>query len=256
MNRRKLRQALSPWITAGGFFVVWELACLAFDIPQSILPSPIDSVKAGIEFWPVILSASLQTLYTTLVGFFIALVVGVALGALVGSSQAMYRATNPLLIGFNSVPKVAMVPVLVMWFGIGSVPAILTAFLTAFFPILANVATGIATLEPELADVLRSLGAKRSVILRKVGLPRSLPYLFASLKVAISLAFVGSVIAEMVASDGGIGYLLLTASSSFRVPLVFAALLVVGVLGILVGVIADLIERRSTRWATRGGGSL
>ncbi len=198
----------------------------------------------------------MQTLYTTLVGFFIALVVGVVLGALVGSSQAMYRATNPLLIGFNSVPKVAMVPVLVMWFGIGTVPAILTAFLTAFFPILANVATGIATLEPELADVLRSLGAKRSVILRKVGLPRALPYLFASLKVAISLAFVGSVIAEMVASDGGIGYLLLTASSSFRVPLVFAALLVVGVLGILMYLIADLIERRSTRWATRGGGSL
>lgn len=256
MTPRKLRQAMSPWLTAVGFFLVWEAACHAFAIPESILPSPSASVMAGIEFWPVLLSASMQTLYTTLVGFFIALVVGVVVGALVGSSQALYRATNPLLIGFNSIPKVAMVPVLVMWFGIGTVPAILTAFLTAFFPILANVATGIATLEPELADVLRSLGAKRSVILRKVGLPRAMPYLFASLKVAISLAFVGSVIAEMVASDAGIGYLLLTASSSFRVPLVFAALLVVGVLGILMYLIADIIERRSTAWATRGGGSL
>src|SRR5690606_9935430 len=122
----------------------------------------------------------------------------------VGASPGIYRAINPLLIGFNSIPKVALVPVLVMWFGIGTVPAIVTAFLTAFFPIAVNVATGIVTVEPELADVLRSLGARRSVILRKVGLPRAMPYLFASLKIAVTLAFVGSVVSEMVASDAGI----------------------------------------------------
>ncbi|MDZ7712012.1 MAG: ABC transporter permease [Rhodovibrio sp.] len=132
-----------------------------------------------------------QTLYATLAGFAIAVVFGVLLGALVGSSRAIYDAVNPLLIGFNSIPKVAVVPILVMWFGIGTVPAILTAFLISFFPIVVNVATGLATLEPELRDVLRSLGATRRDILVKVGFPRALPYFFASLKVAITLGVRG-----------------------------------------------------------------
>jgi NitT/TauT family transport system permease protein len=251
MNRQKLRHALSPWLTALGAFLAWEAGCRALSIPDSVLPSPSAAVRAGIEFWPAILEGAAQTLFTTLVGLAIALVVGVLLGVLVGASPAVYRAINPLMIGFNSIPKVALVPVFVMWFGIGSLSAIVTAFLTAFFPIAVNVATGIATMEPELADVLRSLGARRSVILRKVGLPRALPYLFASLKIAVTLAFVGSVVAEMVASDAGIGYLLLSASSSFRVPLVFAALLVVGLLGIGMYAIADWVEHRSTAWARR-----
>ena len=122
-------------------------------------------------------------------------------------------------------------PILVVWFGIGTIPAILTAFLISFFPIVVNVATGLATLEPELEDVLRSLGATKSDILWKVGLPRSLPYFFASLKVAITLAFVGTVVSETVASNEGIGYLMMSAGSSMRMPLVFAGLIVIGVDG-------------------------
>jgi NitT/TauT family transport system permease protein len=251
MNRQKLRRALSPWLTALGVFLTWEAGCRAFSVQESVLPSPSASIRAMIEFWSAILDGAAQTLFTTLVGLVMALVVGVLLGVLVGASPAIYRAINPLMIGFNSIPKVALVPVFVMWFGIGTMPAIVTAFLTAFFPIAVNVATGIATMEPELADVLRSLGARRSVILRKVGLPRALPYLFASLKIAVTLAFVGSVVSEMVASDAGIGYLLLSASSSFRVPLVFAALLVVGLLGIGMYAVADWVEHRSTAWARR-----
>ncbi len=252
MDRTRIRQTLAPWLTAAGLFLLWELACRAFAVPEMILPAPSQIMRSLIQYWPVIQTEAMQTLFTTLVGFAMAIVFGVMLGVLVGASPEIYRAINPLLIGFNSIPKVAVVPVLVMWFGIGTVPAVLCAFLTAFFPIAVNVATGIAHLEPELADVLRSLGATKTVILRKVALPRALPYLFASLKVAITLAFVGSVVSEMVASNAGIGYLLLNASSSFRVPLVFAALIVVGVMGILMYGISDFIERRSTSWAKRG----
>lgn len=252
MNRVKIRQALSPWLTALGLFFLWEFACRVFAVPEMILPAPSQIIQSMVQYWAVIQSEALQTLFTTLVGFALAIFFGVLLGVLVGASPGIYRAINPLMIGFNSIPKVAIVPILVMWFGIGTVPAVLCAFLTAFFPIAVNVATGIAHLEPELADVLRSLGATKSVILRKVALPRALPYLFASLKVAITLAFVGSVVSEMVASNAGIGYLLLNASSSFRVPLVFAALIVVGVMGILMYGISDFIERRSTSWAKRG----
>jgi len=164
----------------------------------------------------------------------------------------IYKAVYPLMVGFNSIPKVAFVPVLVVWFGIGTVPAILTAFLISFFPVVVNMATGLATLEPELEDVLRSLGASKLDILRKVALPRSMPYFFASLKVAITLAFVGSVISETVASNVGIGYLMISASSTMDMGLMFAGLVVIGIMGVLMYEIFAFIERRMTGWATRG----
>jgi len=135
--------------------------------------------------------------------------------------------------------------------GIGAVPAVLTAFLLSFFPIAVNVATGLATVEPELEDVLRSLGATRIDIVLKVGLPRSLPYFFASLKIAITLAFVGAVIAETMASNEGIGTLIVQASSNLRIPLVFAALTVIAVMSIVMYAGFAIIERRTTGWATR-----
>jgi len=139
-----------------------------------------------------------------------------------------------------------------VWFGIGTIPAILTAFLLSFFPILVNVATGLATLEPELEDVLRALGARRTDVLLKVGLPRSMPYFFASLKVAITLAFVGTVVSETVASNQGIGYLMMSASSSLNMPLVFAGLIVISVMAMVMYLVFAQVEQRMTGWATRG----
>ncbi len=152
---------------------------------------------------------------------------------MIGWSRTIYAGIYPLMIGFNAIPKVAVVPILVLWFGIGFVPAVLTAFLISFFPIVVNVATGLATIEPELEDVLKALGASKLDIMRKVGIPRSLPYFFGSLKVAITLAFVGSVISESVASNNGIGNLMLQAQAQFNVPLIFAGLLALAVLGIV-----------------------
>jgi NitT/TauT family transport system permease protein len=163
-----------------------------------------------------------------------------------------YAAFYPFLVGFNAIPKAALVPVLVIYFGIGTVPAVITAFLISFFPIVANVATGLATVEPELQDVLRSLGAKRLEIFFKVGLPRSLPYFFASLKVAITLAFVGVVISEISGSNAGVGYLQTSASASFNYALVFGGLLILSALGIALYAMFALLERRLTGWAYRG----
>jgi NitT/TauT family transport system permease protein len=185
-------------------------------------------------------------------GFALGVTVGLLLGFLVGSSRVIYSALYPLLVAFNSIPKAAFVPILVVWFGIGATPAILTAFLICFFPIMVNVATGLATLEPELEDVLRSLGATRKDVLLKVGLPRSLPYFFASLKVAITLAFVGTVVSETVAANEGIGYLMMSAGSSMRMPLVFAGLFVIGVMAMVMYELFAVVERRTTGWAQRG----
>ena len=252
MKRLKaITYAFSPWLTAIGLFVIWELAVRLFSIPQFILPAPSVIVQETIRFWPGIWYNALQTLMTTVLGFLLAVAFGLVSGTIVGASPLLNRSLNPIMIGFNSIPKVAVVPILVLWFGIGTVPAVITAFLVAFFPVMVNVATGIATLEPELADVLRSLGARKKDILIKIGIPRSLPYFFASLKVAITLAFVGSVIAETVASNKGIGYLMMSASATFRVPLVFSGLMVVAIMGIMMYWVAALIERRMTHWTVR-----
>jgi NitT/TauT family transport system permease protein len=187
----------------------------------------------------------------TVLGFLMSVAFGVAVGLLVGSSRLLYAGLNPLLVGFNSIPKVAVVPLLVIWFGVGWLPPVITAFVISFFPIIVNVATGLATIEPETEDVLKALGASRLDIMRKVGIPRALPYLFGALKVSITLAYVGSVIGEQNASNIGIGNLITRASADFNMPLIFAALIVLAVLGVLLVVIVDVIEARTTGWARR-----
>jgi NitT/TauT family transport system permease protein len=235
-----------PVITAFICLLVWEVGCRAFKVPEFVLPTPTRTIAALVSDWGVIWPNAYQTLMTTTMGFGLAVVFGFLLGVVVGSSPFLNSCFSPLLIGFNSIPKVAIVPVLVLWFGIGTIPAVITAFTLSFFPITVNVAAGISATEPELIDVLRSLGANRFDLIRKAGVPRSLPYLFASLKVAITLAFVGSVISETVASNVGIGYLMLSASAAFRIPLVFAALMVVAALGVTMYGLTALVERLLT----------
>lgn len=244
-------ERLAPWLTTAAFVLIWWLAVIIFDIKSYILPSPPETVKALYAFrWPLFTNG-MATLTTTLIGFGIAVVIGMLLGILVGSSRLAYKALYPLLVAFNSVPKAALIPIFVIWFGAGTLPAVITAFMLSFFPVVANVATAFATIEPELLDVMRSLGAKQRDITIKVGIPRSLPFFFASLKIAITLAFVGSVIAEIIAGNNGIGNVMLVAGSNFNVPLVFAALLVVGAMGIGMYAIFDFIERRMTAWSVR-----
>ncbi|MBM3353211.1 MAG: ABC transporter permease [Betaproteobacteria bacterium] len=243
---------LSPAAFVVGMFAIWELVCVLFSLPLTILPAPSEVFGALWQYRDPIASNSVVTLWTTLLGFLIATVFGLLLGIGVGWHRAIYAGIYPVLVGFNSVPKVAVVPVLILWFGIGEIPAVLTAFLISFFPIVVNVATGLATTEPELEDVLRALGASKLDIMKKVGIPRSLPYFFGSLKVAITLAFVGAVVSETVGSNRGIGKLMLDAQAAFQVPIVFAGLLVLAVLGIALYAITALVERRFTRWAFRG----
>ena len=253
MDRREFTiKVVSPALFTVSLFVIWEVVCRLFHVPLTILPAASDVFAALWRYREPIIDNSLVTLWTTLVGFAIATAFGLLLGIAVGWHRALYAGIYPVLVGFNSIPKVAVVPVLILWFGLGELPAIMTAFLISFFPIVVNVATGLATTEPELEDVLRALGASKLDIMRKVGIPRSLPYFFGSLKVAITLAFVGTVVSETVGANKGIGKLMLDAQSSFQVPIVFAGLLVLAVLGIVLYAMTALIEQRFTGWAFRG----
>src|SRR6185369_13852965 len=207
--RTSLAVRLAPWIATVALFVFWEAVCRIFNIPPFFLPPPSLVAKSFVEFWPAIYRNSIYTLSTTLIGFGLAVGFGLLLGLVVGWSRSIYAGLYPLMIGFNAIPKVAVVPILVLWFGIGFIPAVLTAFLISFFPIVVNV--------------------------------------------AITLAFVGTVISESVASNNGIGNLMLQAQAQFQVPLIFAGLVALAVEGIVMYWAMAVLEARMTGWAQRSG---
>jgi NitT/TauT family transport system permease protein len=253
-TRMRLYRQAMPWLVGAMLLVGWQIASTRSGISHAIFPSPAEVLGAFDRYGSAITEHALHTVVTSLVGFFLALAAGVVIGLAIGASPLVYSGIYPLMVAFNAIPKVALLPLFVLWCGIGALPAVLTAFSLAFFPIAVNVATGLATIEPEMEDVMRALGARRDEILVKVGIPRSLPYLFASLKVAITLAFVGSVISETVASNEGIGVLMMAASSRFDVALVFAGLIVIAALAVAAYGVCDLVERRMAHWAFRARG--
>ena len=248
-SRRTL--LLAPWVFTLGFFVLWEAACRLLGISAFVLPAPSTILVAIWEYRTQLAFHAFHTLWMTLAGFGLATASGLLLGMALGASRLVNAGSYPLLVGFNSIPKVAVVPILVFWFGVGWLPPVLTAFLISFFPIVVNVATGISTIEPETEDVLRALGASKRDIILKVGVPRAMPYFFGSLKVAITLAYVGSVIGEQNASNVGLGNLLTRASAAFEVPLVWAALMVLALMGVAMYVATAMLERATTGWAQR-----
>ncbi len=254
MNKKQV-EMWAPWILLVVIIVMWQILCSALEVSEFIFPSPWRIWTQFLEFKGIIAAHAWRTYWVTMAGFGLAIVVGVLLGFVIGSSRLAYAAVYPLMTGFNALPKAAFVPILVVWFGIGVGPAILTAFLISFFPIMVNIATGLATLEPELEDVLRVLGAKRWDVLVKVGLPRSMPYFYGSLKVSITLAFVGTTVSEMTAANEGIGYLLISAGSAMQMGLAFAGLVVVGAMAMVMYELFSVIERHTTGWAHRSSHS-
>ena len=249
---QKTIERWSPWFLLVASILIWQFVCTAFNVSEFIFPSPMRIWNQLVEYRGTIAAHAWRTYWVTMAGFGLAIVVGVLLGFVIGSSRIAYAAVYPLMTAFNALPKAAFVPILVVWFGIGIGPAILTSFLISFFPIMVNIATGLATLEPELEDVLRVLGAKRWDVLMKVGLPRSMPYFFASLKVAITLAFVGTTVSEMTAANEGIGYLLISAGSAMQMGLAFGGLVVVGAMAMIMYELFNYIEHHTTGWAHRG----
>lgn len=252
MNRflkSKTASFVLPFVATVLLFALWELAVILFKIQPFTLPAPSNILQAMIQFAPQLMANTMRTLWTTLVGFSLAVLVGVVLGFLIGYSRLAYQTLYPLLVAFNTIPKAAIVPLLAIRFGANAIPATITAFLLAFFPIAVNVALGLDTVEPEMKDVLRSLGATQVETFQKVGFPHTLPYLFASLKIAASFAFIGAVISESIASNAGLGYLIVQATSDFNVPLAFAGLVVLALMGVILYGFFVLAEKKIIYWA-------
>lgn len=234
-------------------FLFWEGAVRLLGVPQFILPAPSAVFGAVLPRADIIVQHSLITLSGTMLSLALGAGLGMLAGLAIGYSPTLSRLLYPLMGGLHALPMSAFIPIFVVWFGVGSMPKILAGMLIAFFPVAVNVVTGLRTIENDLWEMLRTLGASKAQIFQKVGVPRTLPYFFAALKVAAAGAFIGNVVGEMIAAGSGLGYVLILATTSLNMPLAFGALTVLLLFGVALFTLFDSVEKRLAPWAYRSG---
>lgn len=239
--------ALPPLLVAAAVLVAWELAVDVFEVSEFVLAKPSGILAELVDSRQLLLDASWYTLRAIVYGFALSAGVGIVLALLLGVWRPIDRAFYPLVVAFQTVPKVALAPIFVLWFGYGLAPKMLLIATIAFFPVALNMRTGLNAVDSELLLLMRSVGASRWEILRKVQIPNSLPYLFAGLKIAITFSVIGAIVAEFAGSSEGLGYLIEFASTQLDTRLVFAALAVVSVLGLALYYGVALLERLIAR---------
>jgi NitT/TauT family transport system permease protein len=252
MKWENLQRAAYP---AAGLLVIlaiWQAYTHISGISRIVLPSPIDIIDVSVRRFDLLLSETWPTAIETVLGFGLALVIGIPLAVCVANSRLLNLALYPILVATQSVPKVAIAPIILVWFGLGMESKLAIAFLVAFFPIVVDTAAGLRATPPGLLELARSLRASRWQVFAKVQIPAALPFIFAGAKVAITLAVIGAVIGEFVGSVSGLGNLLLTANSQLDGPLAWAALVWLSALGILLFAAVALTERLVMPWAETG----
>lgn len=232
----------------GAMLIIWEACVRMFDVKAVILPPPsavlLELLKEPLWY----LGHAWYTLLVTLGGFFLALLIGVALAVLIVESKLFERTVYTLIVGMNSVPKVAIAPLFVIWLGTGAEPKIAIAFLIAVFAIVIDTVLGLRSVPPDILDLGRALRGTRAMMLWRIRFPCALPSMFAGMKVAIGLALVGAIVGEFVSSQRGLGYVILAAQGTFDTARVFAAILLLAVLGILLFGLLARIERIALPW--------
>jgi len=247
------RAVVAPIAAVIVFLILWEVLVWANGWPNYLMASPSDLPAAYARYWELFLVMGWQTLWRTVVGLVLAVIVGILIGMVMGFSRTMRDALYPLLVGFNAIPKATVVPIVALMFvGQHDFNTILVAFMISFFPIAVSVSIGLSTLEPEYRDILRSLGASQTTIFRKIALPKTLPEFFGALKVAVTLAFIGTNLMEIVSPHGrGLGALFDSGKTNSDYPLMFAVLIALAFLGIVLYYIVVLLERIFAGWAER-----
>lgn len=245
-NRRlknNISYFLYPAVAVVLLLAIWELLVETLGINQALLPAPTAIWSSGVENIDVILRESWPTIYETVVGYILASLVGIVAAICISTVPLIYKSVYPLLVGLLVVPKIAIAPLFVIWFGFGATPKIIMVILIAFFPVVVNMALGLGGVPRELHLLTRSMGASPWRAFWKVSLPSSLPSLFVGLKLAMALAIIGSVVAEFVQSSEGLGFLLLQANSTLDTALFFAAIVALTVIGVVLYEIVEVVER-------------
>ncbi|WP_417261218.1 ABC transporter permease [Celeribacter sp.] len=253
---KTFRKIATPTIAILMFLAFWEFIVWVNQWPNYKMASPSDLLPAYAKYWNLFLIYGWQTLWRTVVGLLVAVVFGTLIGMIMGFSRTMRDALYPLLVGFNAIPKATVVPVIALiLIGQHDLNTVLIAFMISFFPISVAVSIGLSTLEPEYRDILRSLGASKWTIFWKIALPKTLPEFFGALKVAVTLAFIGTNLMEIVEPHGkGLGHLFDSGKINADYPLMFAVLIALAFLGIVLYYIVVALEKIFAGWAERPQG--
>lgn len=246
--RDKTLNAVLPLIAVVVALVAWAGAVKLFHIPDYLLPAPQDVVVRTVSDWQILVRHGVYTLTSVLTGFLASLAIGIPLAFAIVASRTIERIVMPFFVMSQTIPKVAIAPILVVWLGFGILPKIAIVFLISFFPIVVSTVAGLKSVESDMIDLVRSMGASMSRIMIRVRAPSALPHMFAGLKIAICLAVVGAVVGEFVGSDRGLGYLLLISTGSLDGTLIWAALFILIAIGMSLFAIVTKIERLTIPW--------
>ncbi len=241
-------RVLVPVLSLLAGLLLWEAAVRLAKLPSYLLPAPSEIVVVMAAKWPILLDQSRYTVLAAAAGFAIALVIALVLGALIAASEAVERVIYIWMVLFHAVPKVVIAPLLLVWIGFGVQSSIIFVVVFTFFPMLVNTVTGLRSSDPELLLLTRSMGANRWQLLRRVRLPSALPSIIAGVKISITLAPVGAVVGEFVASNNGLGHMLIQSVGNLEVPTAFGAVVVVSALGLFVWYLAEWIEAACIPW--------
>lgn len=242
-------RVLKVLLTFAVLIAMWEASCRIFQIPSFLVPAPSEIVVKLFEKRDLFFTHTWVTTYETIAGFLLALVVGVVAAALVVVIPSMRDIVMPILLLAQIIPKVAIAPLLLIWFGHGLLSKVVIAFLVAFFPIVVSTASGLVSVERELLDLGRSLEASRWKIFWKFRIPSALPELFSGMKVALTLAITGAIIGEFIGGDKGLGYVMIVANQNLDTALGFSALLILSVLGLVLYGLIEMAERILIPWS-------
>ncbi len=246
------RAAMAALLPAFGLFMgiiaLWEAVSRIFKLPEFVLPAPTSILEVLVSRQRELGFAAYVTATEVVLGFLISALVGAAVALVIARFTAFGRALYPLVVLFQNVPKVALAPLFILWFGFDLAPKVVLIVVIAFFPVAINMLVGLQTVDSNLIALMRSVGASRNEILRRIQIPNSLPYLMAGLKVAVTLAVIGAIVGEFAGAQAGLGYMIQFASTQMQTSLVFAALVEVSVLGMLFYYVIEWIERRYINW--------
>lgn len=246
--KQQLAEYAPPLSLLLAWLLIWEGVVIWRDVPEWILPAPSQMVLAIWETYPILLPHIWQTLKEMTLGLLLSLVTGILLAAALDLSPWLRRAIYPLLIASQTIPILALAPLLIIWFGFGILPKILVVTLFCFFPIAINTTDGLSATDPEHLSLLRAMGATRRQLWLKVRLPSALPYFFSGLRIAATYSVVGAIIGEWVGASEGLGIYMLRSANAFRTSQVFAAILISSLLSLSLFGIVYLIERIALPW--------
>lgn len=248
MKRTWWQRTVYPLAGAALVVALWWAVCVIWKMPAAVLPTPMDVVRAIGTHWPALLSEGWITFKATLYGFALALILGIPIAVAVSLFRWAHDMFYPLLVALQSVPKVALAPILLVWLGTGIESKLAIAWLVAFFPIIVDTAAGLQSTPKELLELSRSLRSSRWQTFRMVQFPAALPFVVTGAKVAVTLSVIGAVIGEFIGASEGLGFLLLSATSQINTPLAFAALFGLSLLGVAAYLLVVAAERALAPW--------